>query len=117
MNILVVEDSAALNKLYCSQLDLLGVESVVSFKNITEAKTAIEHIPFDGAFLDLVLPDGSGIEVGKLCQNKGIPVVFITGMADEYNDMLMLDIGWILRKPVPITALKRSLTYFKEVKK
>ena len=38
-------------------------------------------------------------------------------MADEYNDMLMLDIGWILRKPVPITALKRSLTYFKEVKK
>ena len=117
LKVLVVEDNESINRILCMQLDVLGVSNIVSFRSIQEAKLAIENMPFDGAFLDLVLPDGSGIEVGKLCVEYKIPVVFITGMDDEYNEMLMLDIGWVLRKPVPVTALKRAVTYFRELKR
>jgi len=59
---LVVEDDAALLEVLCDQLRLLG-HTVVAGRSVADGIQQLRDAEFDVALLDLMLPDGSGIEI------------------------------------------------------
>jgi len=52
--------------------------------------------------LDLVLPDGDGIEIARRidAENLGIPVVVITGYPERQGEMTGNAVRLVIRKPV-----------------
>lgn len=117
LSILVLEDDEALTRMTTEQIKHFCDAHVTVVNTVEKALAAIECVTYDGALLDLVLPDGSGLMVAEKCAQHNIPVVFTTGLSDGYNELLMLELGWTLQKPVSLTGMKRALHYFEEVKK
>lgn len=100
-SVLVVDDekliSMDLKKIITSQgHDVLTIHSGV------EASRIIEDMNFDLVFLDLMLPDISGLEVLKDIKRlrSNLPVVIITGYPDSEVMNQALELG-------PISALKK----------
>lgn len=116
LQILIVEDDKNLQSYYSGMIDYLGIkrDNVYQATSVAAALEMLDHMDFDGALLDMVLGDGVGLQVGKRCVDKKIPVVFITGVDDDFNYLMMYGLGWIIKKPAPIVAVKRALKYFSE---
>lgn len=62
-----------------------------------EAIKAIENYDIDGAILDMMLPDYSGLDLIKVIRDdqriSSIPVLMLTGKTDEIDTVLGLEIG------------------------
>lgn len=67
--ILVVEDSADLNELFCRRLQKGGYQTRAAF-TVGEAVTALRQEPPGLIVLDLELPDGSGAEILPLLKTE-----------------------------------------------
>ena len=111
MKILVVEDDLSLRKYMNLALTGLGAE-VLEADDWHSTMNAIDGHHIDGAFLDLVLQRGSGLDIARHLVEMNIPVVFTSGVSDEYNLSQMHELGWVLSKPVRVTGLKRALAMF-----
>ncbi|MCT4632965.1 MAG: response regulator transcription factor [Firmicutes bacterium] len=65
--------------------------------NGREAIKAIENYDIDGAILDMMLPDYSGLDLIKVIRDdqriSSIPVLMLTGKTDEIDTVLGLEIG------------------------
>ncbi len=69
----------------------------------------------DVILLDSLLPDGSGIEVGRALADAGTRLIFVSGAADEHNLRLMWEIAPVISKPLGIHSraqLGRLLSTF-----
>jgi DNA-binding response OmpR family regulator len=112
LTVLIVEDDRSqrnfMEKLlqYCRRINVLSAASV------DEAKHLLDTHPVDGAILDLVLQQGSGLEVAALIQARGLPVVFVTATTDAHNMGLMYEFGFVVPKPAGIPVLTKVLEYF-----
>lgn len=113
LTVLVVDDDISIRSMVESLMLSMGVGHVFTAATWKEAEAICGTAKVSGAILDLVLQRGSGIDIGRDCAARNIPVVFATSMADEFNDAQMLELGWIIRKPVRLAALHRALDYFK----
>lgn len=61
---------------------------------INECEKALEESQFDLLLLDVMLPDGNGLDYcRKLRSTSDIPVIFLTACDEETNIMMGLDIG------------------------
>ena len=112
LTILVVDDDVSIRTLVKALLESCGVGHVLVAATYLEAEEAANTIKLHGAFLDLVLQRGSGLDIGRMLTEKGVPVVFCSGVTDEFNISQMLEIGWALSKPVRLAGLKRGLAWF-----
>ena len=130
-NILLVDDEKEILELNKEMLERRGGYSVSLALNLAEAKRIIEESEPDIILLDVMLPDGTGLDFYvKLKQTKDIPVLFLTGRtgqqdkneglglgADDYitkpydNDELLMRIEAVLRRTnrVPKKLTKGSL--------
>jgi len=105
--ILVVDDEAQLLSLvsYALETNNFAVETA------STAKEAIEWVashPVDLIVLDVVLPDGSGLELCKrFRRHTRAPVIFLTVMSDQANVIAGLEAGGddYLAKPFSIEEL------------
>lgn len=81
MNILIVEDDQVLGGLLESYLAKIGSHVVKQVEKGKEAIELIKKAQFDCAFVDLNLPDISGIEVLEVIKNKdpATPVIMMSG--------------------------------------
>lgn len=91
--ILIVEDETRLSQLLADYLAHAHFET----EQTDSAKAAItlaESGRFDAMLLDLMLPDGDGMEVCKsIRKHSNLPILMITARVDEVDRLLGLELG------------------------
>ena len=116
LTILVVEDNESIKFFMETALTQMGVGTVISATTWYEVQSKIDGVKVDGAFLDLVLQHGSGLDVARSLRALKVPMIFCSGVADEYNIKQMYQYGFVFEKPVHMYALNRGLEYFLQLK-
>lgn len=116
--VLVLEDDLGLAQVMEGVFSQCGCEVVIA-ATVAEAIEAVGAQRFDIAFVDLRLPDGSGVELIrhiKFCAPL-TPVVVMTGMTngEQLEQALAFGVVAFLRKPYDMTTmqLKNTLRLFK----
>ncbi len=85
--ILIIEDDEILNAGLCYNLNLEGYETVSAY-NIATAKSIFPEQEWALCILDVNLPDGDGIDYGKVIRNQSkVPIIFLTAR-DMDEDMI-----------------------------
>jgi DNA-binding NtrC family response regulator len=111
---LVVDDEAAICALLAAQLTAAGWEAVMATR-MSEAKIAIADRTrtLDLVFVDLKLPDGSGMDLLPLIEDRRDrpDVVIVTGYRDEESLLHALRAGVVdfLHKPIESGDIARVL--------
>ena len=109
MDILVVEDNAETLDLLRRSLEEAG-DSVTTVADVASALRAAGLSRFDVAIVDVMLPDGSGIELCRELRRQGanMPVLFLTARGEVEDRIAGLDAGGddYLRKPFAIAELR-----------
>lgn len=94
MRILIVEDDAVLANGMKIGLELTG-DTVDSVSNCADARAALASPIFDAVVLDLMLPDGSGLDILKELRRSGdrMPVLLLTAVDEVVDRVNGLDAG------------------------
>ena len=110
--ILVIEDEQAMRLLIQDYLEYLGYTVLLA----ADGKTALDLVRSEAisiAFVDINLPDMSGVEVMQEMRTQGVscPLVIISGnLRESYVDEVAhLDVCEILEKPIDLTDLERAI--------
>ena len=92
--ILLLEDDFFLRDGLCVLLEKEGY-AVQSARDCGEARALLERNSFDLAILDVMLPDGSGLEICQELRRSGnpVPILFLTACDEEYQIVRGLDAG------------------------
>jgi two-component system response regulator RegX3 len=91
--VLVVEDEESYQEALKVGLTVEGFV-VVSATNLSEARELIETTKPDVILLDVMLPDGSGLDLCReICETKKIPVIMVSARTEELDVVLGLEIG------------------------
>jgi len=110
--ILIIDDEEILTKTFTKLLERNGYE-VYSAKKGQDALCMVEAEPFDLVICDMRMPGMSGVETIREIRKlkSGIPVVFISGFADEQMERDANDLKPIayMHKPFDITELLELL--------
>lgn len=111
--VLIVEDEPGISEVFAKIV--LSVDcSYIRASKVSEALFAMNQKKFEVVICDLLLPDGSGIQVAERAVRKGCGLIIVTGFADRYAKDLNRLSGInpsirILHKPFPLLDLERSL--------
>lgn len=110
--ILVIEDEQAMRLLIQDYLEYLGYTVLLA----ADGKTALDLVGSEAisiAFVDINLPDMSGVEVMQEMRTQGVscPLVIISGnLRESYADEVAhLDVCEILEKPIDLTDLEQAI--------
>jgi DNA-binding response OmpR family regulator len=112
MRILVVEDSAPTRDLLRRSLEEAG-HTVSLASRCASGRRLAEGGDFDLAIVDVMLPDGSGVELCRDLRERGfgLPILFLTARGDVEDRIAGLDAGGddYLRKPFAIAELRARI--------
>jgi len=88
-HVLVVDDDPDILKVLKANLELYGFETVTS-ENWTKAKEILKEQLPDLIILDLMLPDGDGVQICRLLKDRHprIPIIMLTAK-DSVSDKVM----------------------------
>ena len=107
--ILIVEDDAPLRMLWRAALRLEGFDTAEAGDGIEALRVLDQRTP-SLVLLDLGLPSLDGVsvrqELAAQAISREIPVIIVTGSTD---DLAYLDVPCILRKPISVDELIRSV--------
>ncbi|GAB3340560.1 LytTR family DNA-binding domain-containing protein [Larkinella ripae] len=110
MNCVIIEDEPlALNLLESYVRRVEGLNLVRSYTNAVEAFTFLQSKTVDLLFLDIELPQISGLELLKSLKNRP-PVIMTTAYRDYAVDAYDLDVVDYLLKPVTFERFLRSIS-------
>lgn len=92
--ILIVEDDAAMRRGLEDNLEIEGYD-VVSASTMRDGRVAAMKRNPDLIILDVMLPDGDGIELCKQLRAEGCnePIIMVTAKGAEMDKVLALEIG------------------------
>ena len=112
MRILVVEDEKDLNSIICSKLVKEGYNVDACY----DGQAALEYMEaenYDGAIMDIMIPNKDGITVLREMRNAGIqvPVLFLTAKTETQDIVRGLDAGAsdYMTKPFEFSELMARL--------
>ncbi len=112
MQILVVEDDAANREFLRRSLEENGYEPVLA-GSLQEAEEKAQSSTFDCAILDLMLPDGDGIELIRRLKDSGFtaPILILSAKRSVDERVLGLQTGGddYLTKPYAVAELMARL--------
>jgi DNA-binding response OmpR family regulator len=112
MRILVVEDSTPTRELLARSLETAGFEVTFASRVVT-GRRLTEKNAFDVIVLDIMLPDGSGLELCRELRARGLttPILFLSARVDVSDRIAGLDAGGddYLRKPFALAELHARL--------
>ena len=114
-HILVVEDEPDINKTVSYNLANEGFHPVCAL-NLQEADAQLSSNNISLIILDLMLPDGSGLDFCKTLKSsniyKNIPVIIVTAKGDEVDKVVGFELGAddYVTKPVSYTHLTLPTT-------
>jgi DNA-binding NtrC family response regulator len=113
LRILVVEDDAALSEVMCEELAARGHE-VAPARTVAEARERLREWEFEVALLDLMLPDGSGIDVLRSIHDEDLPTeaIVLTGFASLATAIEAMKLGAYdyLTKPTKMEEMELLVT-------
>jgi DNA-binding response OmpR family regulator len=102
--ILVLEDEHFIASLWAEELEARGAEVVGPVGDLSAGLALAAREPLDAAILDVLVHGGAAYPVAEILSERGIPVVFATGLATE-----LLPTNWrgtkIFEKPFEIDDL------------
>lgn len=93
-HILVVDDDQEIRKLLGRYLDAQGLRvSLAADRRELEEKLVTQQI--DLIVLDVMLPDGSGLDICRQLRDRGphIPVILLTALKEDVDRIIGLEIG------------------------
>ena len=94
--ILIIEDEPDIRKTLEYNISREGY-SVVSASSLVEAKSQIESDSFSLILLDLMLPDGSGLdlcrEIKSDKEKSSVPIIILTAKDDEVDKVVGFELG------------------------
>ena len=94
--ILIIEDEPDIRKTLEYNISREGYE-VISASSLSEGKEKLESASFSLLLLDLMLPDGSGLDLCReLKQDKSLssmPVIILTAKDDEVDKVVGFELG------------------------
>ena len=94
--ILIIEDEPDIRKTLEYNISREGY-SVVSASSLVEAKSQIESDSFSLILLDLMLPDGSGLDLCRDIKSdkekSSIPIIILTAKDDEVDKVVGFELG------------------------
>lgn len=94
--ILIIEDEPDIRKTLEYNISREGYH-VVSASSLVEAKSQIESDSFSLILLDLMLPDGSGLdlcrEIKSDKEKSSIPIIILTAKDDEVDKVVGFELG------------------------
>ena len=94
--ILIIEDEPDIRKTLEYNISREGYH-VVSASSLLEAKSQIESDSFSLILLDLMLPDGSGLdlcrEIKSVKEKSSIPIIILTAKDDEVDKVVGFELG------------------------
>jgi len=94
INILLVDDEKEILALNKEMLERRGGYSVSLAADLAEARLAIARSQPDVIILDIMLPDGSGLDFyAELKQTRDIPVLFLSGRSGQQDKNVGLSLG------------------------
>nr|WP_122012165.1 response regulator transcription factor [Maliibacterium massiliense] len=92
-NVLLVEDNDAVAEGIVYMLKSEGMQ-VCASATLKAARQALAAQCFDLILLDIMLPDGSGLDLcSEVRARAGTPIIFLTACDEEYNVVIGLDRG------------------------
>ncbi|MEC7773929.1 MAG: response regulator transcription factor, partial [Pseudomonadota bacterium] len=96
MNILVIEDEPDIRKNLEYNLSREGF-TVTTSSSLTEAESILNSNKFSLILLDLMLPDGSGLDLCKKMKSnpetETIPIIILTAKDDEVDKVVGFELG------------------------
>ncbi len=94
VRILVVEDDQALSEVLCDELRSRGHQAVAA-ESVGAAREHLRQMEFDVALLDLMLPDGSGIDVLRQVAEEDLAMeaIVLTGYATVSTAIEAMKLG------------------------
>ncbi|MFV1859596.1 MAG: response regulator transcription factor [Anaerolineales bacterium] len=118
-NILVVDDEVGVAELFSMMLEMEGYRVRV-VHDVQSAKTALEEEPVDLMFVDIMMPEASGLELCRYVRGEpyleNIPIVIVSARSqlEEVHEGLEAGADRYLLKPVSkrelIEAVQQALT-------
>lgn len=112
MKILVVEDNAPTRELLERSLEEAG-HSVSAAADLATALPLALEGAFDLAIVDVMLPDGSGLDLCRTVRSQGrrFPILFLTARGEVEDRIAGLDAGGddYLRKPFAVAELRARI--------
>jgi len=93
-NILLVEDNKKIQAANSNMLKRRGGYNVFLAMNLKEAREVVASTYLDIILLDIMLPDGSGLDFLKeLKQDKDIPVLILSALGENDDRIAGLEAG------------------------
>jgi len=94
VRMLVVEDDKALSEVLCDELRARG-HMAVAAESVAEGREQLKQSDFDVALVDLMLPDGSGIDILKQIDEDDLPMeaIILTGYATVTTAIEAMKLG------------------------
>jgi DNA-binding NtrC family response regulator len=109
VRVLVLEDDEALSEILCDELRDNGYETIAA-TTVAAARLRLSEREFDVALLDLILPDGKGIEILKKISDEDLPTecIVLTGYAEVASAIAAMKLGAYdyLTKPAQMEELE-----------
>lgn len=112
MRILIVEDDIPVATLLAEAVRLQGHEAIVATTG-REALSLLDQRPPDALFLDIVMPEVTGIEILRRIRqtHPALPVIVITGEAssEQIGEARRLGVTDVIEKPFGLKFLGEAL--------
>lgn len=115
LNYIIVDDekpARALIENYCNKIE--GLKFKGSFKSALDALSILNSKEIDLVFLDIQMPEISGIDFLKTLQSKSFKVIFTTAYRDYALEGFELDASDYLLKPIEFPRFLRAVNKVKE---
>ncbi|MBK1635996.1 response regulator transcription factor [Rhodovulum adriaticum] len=106
--ILVLDDQPEITEMVAEALTLDG-HHVVQVHRVADLNTALETHSVDLFILDLLLPDGNGLQVAKAIRSDSkVGIIMLTGQSAELDQVVGLEVGAddYVAKPFRIRELR-----------
>lgn len=112
---LIVDDEVIAREIIASHLSKIdNLEIVAQCKNAIDAFNQVNNTPIDLVFLDINMPEISGISFAKSI-NKDIKIIFTTAYRDYAVDGFELQAVDYLLKPIAFERLLKAVNLYIEV--
>lgn len=112
MQILIVDDEVNVANLLAESVRLQGHKAIVANRG-QEALALINQERPDAVFLDIAMPELTGIEVLRRIRETDLtlPVIVITGKASSHqiDEAKRLGVTDVIKKPFALTHLNQAL--------
>lgn len=112
--ILLLEDDKNLNRGICLKLSKEGYQVLAAY-TIQEAKAIFEKEAVDLVISDITLPDGNGLDFGKMVRERSnVLLIYLTAMDQEIDIVNGYDMGAddYITKPFSVNILTSKVSAF-----